>query len=606
MVRDGEANAATMSVVDALRLGEMRSRFSMLNYENVIAELDGARLEALAARPDVVSIQPYVVPQKNGERQDQIVAGNLSGGVPTGPGYLDFLSARGFTQAQFTTSGFAVDVTDSGIDNGTTSPNHFGLYVGGTLPGTSRVVYNRLEGTPHAGSTLQGCDGHGNINAHIVGGFSDRSGFPFEDASGYHYGLGVAPFVKLGSSVIFDPSTYTFPNLPNLQSRAYRDGARVSTNSWGAPGSGAYNVDSQTFDALVRDAQPSSSAVPVAGNQQMVIVFAAGNDGPGSGTVGSPGTAKNVITVGASENVHPFGTDQCGATDLDANLADDIAYFSSRGPTADGRRKPDLVAPGTHVSGGVFQTDTPGATGQAGVLLRRHRRLRRRGQQLLPGGTAVLHRLLRHEPLDARGRRRRRARPPVLPQPGMARAQPGDDQGLPHELHALPDRLGRQRHPVVQQPGHGPDGPGPGLRRHRPRPPRPGTRRHLHRHRPDAKRHGDDHRCLQALPRHARLDGRPRVDHGQRLPQRPRPRGDGRRHDLQGQRVLGRPLGRRWHRRHPQQRGERLPACRRHRQLRRHRHRRQHQLGRRAQQRGRRSIRTSRSWSTTASRPSCP
>ena len=45
----------------------------------------------------------------------------------------------------------------------------------------------------------------------------------------------------------------------------------------------------------------------------MVIVFAAGNAGPGADTVGTPGTAKNVITVGASENVQAFGgADQCG------------------------------------------------------------------------------------------------------------------------------------------------------------------------------------------------------------------------------------------------------------------------------------------------------
>lgn len=53
---------------------------------------------------------------------------------------------------------------------------------------------------------------------------------------------------------------------------------------------------------LVRDADSESD-----GNQEMTIVFAAGNSGSGSNTVGSPGTAKNIITVGASENVHPFG-----------------------------------------------------------------------------------------------------------------------------------------------------------------------------------------------------------------------------------------------------------------------------------------------------------
>ena len=87
-------------------------------------------------------------------------------------GYLSWLAGKGFTQAQFDASGFVVDVTDSGIDNGTTAPNHFGLYVAGARPGTSRVVYSRLEGTANPGSTLQGCDGHGNLNTHIIAGFN--------------------------------------------------------------------------------------------------------------------------------------------------------------------------------------------------------------------------------------------------------------------------------------------------------------------------------------------------------------------------------------------------------------------------------------------------
>ncbi|HVQ31021.1 MAG TPA: S8 family serine peptidase, partial [Vicinamibacteria bacterium] len=315
LVRDPEANDATLRVMGDAP-GEIRHRFPVLDFENVIAALDAAGVHTLTARPDVVSIQPYAIPRKNDESQGQIVAGNLTGGSPTGPGYLSFLSSRGFTQSQFTASGFAVDVSDSGLDNATTSPNHFALYTNGDKAGgASRVVYNRLEGTAHAGSTIQGCDGHGTLNAHIVGGFADQTGFPHEDASGFNYGLGIAPFVKLGSSVIFDPSTYTFPNFRNLQSRAYRDGARISSNSWGAEVNGLYTVDSQAYDALVRDAQPSGSAVPVAGNQEMVVVFAAGNAGPGGTTTISPGTAKNVLTVGATEGVRAIGgSDGCGAT----------------------------------------------------------------------------------------------------------------------------------------------------------------------------------------------------------------------------------------------------------------------------------------------------
>ena len=102
----------------------------------------------------------------------------------------------------------------------------------------------------------------------------------------------------------------------------------------------------------MRDAQPG-----VAGNQGFTEVVSAGNSGAGGNTIGAPGTAKNVITVGASENVRPIGaTDGCGVTDTGANSARDIIDFSSRGPTDDGRIKPDIVAPGTHVTGAQPQT----------------------------------------------------------------------------------------------------------------------------------------------------------------------------------------------------------------------------------------------------------
>ncbi|MFH0953302.1 MAG: S8 family serine peptidase [Verrucomicrobiota bacterium] len=371
LVADPEANAATLKLIDALQLAPVMRQDRVLDYVNVIVRLPPDQVPAVAAQPDVVSIESYVMPRKMDERQDQIVAGNLipGGSGPTGPGYLNWLAARGFTQSQFTASGFAVDVADSGVDNGTNRPNHFALYVAGDTGQASRVVYNRLEGTPHAGSTLAGCDGHGTINAHIISGYDNWTNFPHTDSTGYRYGLGVCPFVKVGSSVIFDPDTFTSPNYNNMMSRAYRDGARISSESWGAAVAGDYNSDCQAYDALVRDAQPAGSAVPSNGNQQMVIVFSAGNAGPGSQTVGSPGTAKNVITVGAGENVHShsttnggnntLGNDACSVPDTGADNANDIIDFSSRGPCADGRKKPDIVAPGTHITGGAPQDSPP-------------------------------------------------------------------------------------------------------------------------------------------------------------------------------------------------------------------------------------------------------
>jgi uncharacterized repeat protein (TIGR01451 family) len=370
LVRDPGANPATLKLVQAESGEGFRSRWEILKYVNLVVALPVNAVGAVAAQPDVVSIDRYVVPRMLDERQDRIVSGQLTGNLPTPGDYLAYLAGKGFTQAQFTASNFVVDVSDSGIDNATTTPNHFGLRVGGLLANPGRVAYNRLEGTPHAGSTLQGCDGHGNLNSHIVAGYVDPSTLPVPgvhaDGSAFRYGLGVAPFVKVGSSVIFDPSTFTSPNYANLQARAYNDNSRISTNSWGSS-SNAYTVDSQAYDALVRDAQPASSVFPTAGNQEMVIVFAAGNNGSGPNTVGSPGTAKNVITVGASEGVQAFGAaDQCGVTDAQADSANDIAFFSSRGPTSDGRVKPEIVAPGTHISGSVFQaTATVAGTGLA-------------------------------------------------------------------------------------------------------------------------------------------------------------------------------------------------------------------------------------------------
>jgi hypothetical protein len=367
LIADQPANDTTIQLLSMLRLAPFSRHQAFMHYINIVARVLPADLAKLAARPDVISIQPYFKRQKFDERQDQIVAGNLTGTAPSGPGYLAWLASKGFTLAQFTNSGFAADITDSGLDNGTTSPGHAGLYTSGLVPGSSRVIYNRLEGSPNSGSTIQGCDGHGTLNSHIIMGYDDQAAaFPHADAAGYHYGLGVCPFIKIGSSVIFDPDTFTFPDYTALQSRAYNNGARVSNNSWGANTAGAYDIDCQEYDRLVRDAQPSGSPFPAAGNQETVIVFAAGNAGPSRKTVGAPGSAKNVITVGASENVQAFGgNDGCGVGDSVANSADDIAFFSSRGPCADGRHKPELVAPGTHVSGGVAQAAGAGPNGSA-------------------------------------------------------------------------------------------------------------------------------------------------------------------------------------------------------------------------------------------------
>jgi serine protease AprX len=64
----------------------------------------------------------------------------------------------------------------------------------------------------------------------------------------------------------------------------------------------------------------------------VVVCVAAGNSGPGSKTVGSPACARKVITIGATDK------------------QDGIANYSSRGPTSDGRTKPDVCFPGSSIT----------------------------------------------------------------------------------------------------------------------------------------------------------------------------------------------------------------------------------------------------------------
>jgi subtilisin-like proprotein convertase family protein len=378
LVTDEQENAITMALIDGLKLEPVMRKARVMDYLNVVVALPESEvISQISKRSDVVSISRWNVPHKMDERQNMIIAGNLTGGNSPTPGdYLAYLASHGFTTA---TTSFGVNISDSGVDNGSTTPNHFGLYALGnpTAPANSRIVYARVVGTPSGpGSTTQACDGHGNLNTHIIGGYVPTGtvggvnfgAAPHADAQGFRYGLGVLPFVKVGSSVIFDNSgaptgDFTFPDYSDLESRAYSETMRVSSNSWGASDN-SYTIDAQEYDALVRDAQPTGATVPAAGNQEYVILFAAGNDGPGAASVGEPGTAKNVITVGASENVQSLGgTDACGIGDAGADNANDVIGFSGRGPTADGRIKPEIIAPGTHITGGVGQASIASPTG---------------------------------------------------------------------------------------------------------------------------------------------------------------------------------------------------------------------------------------------------
>ncbi len=147
-------------------------------------------------------------------------------------------------------------------------------------------------------------------------------------------------------------------NLATLFSDAYSRGARIHTNSWGGGEPGVYDEQCEQLDRFVWN------------HKDFCVLFANGNDGTdadGDGkinamSVTSPATSKNCISVGASENLRPgFNANRYGrwwprdypaAPFRDDPMADNpehLAAFSSRGPTRDGRIKPDVVAPGTFI-----------------------------------------------------------------------------------------------------------------------------------------------------------------------------------------------------------------------------------------------------------------
>lgn len=177
----------------------------------------------------------------------------------------------------------------------------------------------------NARTTAYDDQGHGTHVTSIAAG--DGGGGP--EAATFR---GVAPQATLYAAKVLDSSG----NGPNdgvaagVQWCVSQAGVSVLSMSLGD------TVGGNGTDAL-------STAVNAAEAAGDIVVVAAGNSGDQSGTIDSPGTATGAITVGAvSDYSSPAGTDR-----YDAGIW--LAAFSSRGPTIDGRTKPDISAPGVTV-----------------------------------------------------------------------------------------------------------------------------------------------------------------------------------------------------------------------------------------------------------------
>lgn len=193
-----------------------------------------------------------------------------------------------------------------------------------------KIVDHRAWGGGELGASCNGDHG-----THVSGTALCQQG-------GDHDGL--APDAKLIMQDVGKSTNCNNVYPPNPLSSAWSDakgrGARVHSNSWGG-GWNSYGSDSQAIDSFMWN------------NQDFLILFAAGNSGPGGGTLQTHSNAKNSVTVGGSRN---------------GGSLESMYYWSSRGPAGDGRTLPDLTAPAETVYS-AYNVSACGWTGFGGTSM---------------------------------------------------------------------------------------------------------------------------------------------------------------------------------------------------------------------------------------------
>jgi uncharacterized protein (TIGR03437 family) len=338
----------------------------------------GAIREA-AEHPGVEAIQPFAFPELHNDVARTVMAVPPNGAFP--PGVLEG-------------AGQIVAVCDSGVDTGLAATVHqdfrnrveaivslpvalgpaWAPYINGAVNTDDGAAdTNSGHGTHVVGSVLgDGAEALAANATTIPRGTAPQARLFFQASEQEVDFKPVAQLIAEGIPVPqipggWPPARFGLYGLPDdlmpLFTAAYAAGARIHTNSWGAPVNGSYTDSSRNVDQFMWE------------NRDMLIVFSAGNSGTDADqdgqinldSIGSPGTAKNCLTVGASENQRPNGSTptpgvnvtwpqfsatrfaQMAAAGHVSDNPDGLACFSSRGPTDDGRIKPEVVAPGTNV-----------------------------------------------------------------------------------------------------------------------------------------------------------------------------------------------------------------------------------------------------------------
>lgn len=394
--RDAQTNVYFIRIEKGSNFGAVRTLIAQtgaqvlgFEHDTLIVAANGSFVEAIAAVDDVASISNFALKETFVSKPEGPVANDEA---------RDIIGAAVANSRGYDGSTQIAAVSDTGIGGGTATTAHT------DIP-SSRVV-SVFNWPGAAGGCFQTVVNDGSIDVDSGHG-THTAGSVLSDGGAGGIGQGVAPAARLVFQSTENWATITsfcqifggYPangyfltgipsDLKTMYQQAYDAGARIHSNSWGAAVAGDYTVDSVNTDSFVWT------------NRDMVITFSAGNEGTDANSngvvdndsIGSPATAKNVITVGASENVRAdnwvcdtsltytsYDAYQTGQTcnsmggnqasflgtygqrwgsdfpanplfsDVTAGNSGQMASFSSRGPTDDTRIKPDVVAPGTWI-----------------------------------------------------------------------------------------------------------------------------------------------------------------------------------------------------------------------------------------------------------------
>jgi serine protease AprX len=307
VVVSGRAGGDVEVRAAVLRLGGAHLR-PLPIVHGVSATVPSDALASLAKAAGVTAV--------TADRAVHLTAGTWDASLSASPYVWTSQAASTWKQTGNTGSGVGIAVLDTGVS------------------AVQDLSGRLMQGPDLSGENNNTVDsfGHGTVMAGIAAGDGKAAGTA--PRTGVAPGANVISVKVAGANGATDVSTV----LAGLSwVGAFKDtyNIRVLNLSWGVP-----STQDPTID-------PLNYAVERLWGLGVTVVVAAGNSGPSAGTIMKPGDDPLVLTVGAYDDK------------ADAYPVNDVVpAWSSQGPTAQGRAKPDLVAPGRT----IIATRSPGST----------------------------------------------------------------------------------------------------------------------------------------------------------------------------------------------------------------------------------------------------